>query len=128
MRNEWKSTILWFLPVLWIAILPEMSFALAGIAERTSFFHYNDFAQIQRGHPSDICSGATNWCLALRREGHEDFKGIREIYLGTTPKFLAAHRFYEKNGFAEIGKESLPEAFPIMSVDTKFYMMFIIKD
>jgi len=53
-------------------------------------------------------------------------KGVREIYLGTTPKFLAAHRFYEKNEFAEIGKDSLPEAFPIMSVDTKFYMMSIM--
>ncbi|GAB6146258.1 GNAT family N-acetyltransferase [Desulfocicer niacini] len=46
---------------------------------------------------------------------------IREIYLGTTPKFLAAHRFYEKNGFNEIAKTSLPSAFPIMKVDTKFY-------
>jgi N-acetylglutamate synthase-like GNAT family acetyltransferase len=45
----------------------------------------------------------------------------REIYLGTTPKFLAAHRFYEKNGFNEIAKTSLPKAFPIMKVDTKFY-------
>lgn len=48
-------------------------------------------------------------------------QGIREIFLGTTPKFLAAHRFYEKNGFTEIKKEALPKAFPIMVVDTKFY-------
>lgn len=47
--------------------------------------------------------------------------GFREIYLGTTPKFLAAHRFYEKNGFNEIAKTSLPIDFPIMKVDTKFY-------
>jgi GNAT superfamily N-acetyltransferase len=47
--------------------------------------------------------------------------GLKEIYLGTTPQFIAAHRFYEKNGFEEISKESLPTAFPIMSVDTKFY-------
>ena len=47
-------------------------------------------------------------------------KRLREIYLGTTPQFLVAHRFYEKNGFAEIPKEDLPETFPIMEVDTKF--------
>ena len=47
--------------------------------------------------------------------------GFTKIYLGTTPKFVAAHRFYEKHGFEEIPKESLPRAFPIMSVDTKFY-------
>ena len=46
---------------------------------------------------------------------------IREIYLGTTPKFLAAHRFYEKNRFKEIPKASLPQNFPVMTVDTKFY-------
>jgi len=46
---------------------------------------------------------------------------IREIFLGTTAKFLAAHRFYEKNGFTEISGQSLPPAFPVMEVDTKFY-------
>jgi N-acetylglutamate synthase-like GNAT family acetyltransferase len=46
---------------------------------------------------------------------------LREIYLGTTPFFLAAHRFYEKNGFKEISKEDLPKTFPLMEVDTKFY-------
>jgi N-acetylglutamate synthase-like GNAT family acetyltransferase len=48
-------------------------------------------------------------------------KGIRELYLGTTEKFLAAHRFYEKNGFGRVALESLPEAFPRMSLDTRFY-------
>ncbi len=48
-------------------------------------------------------------------------QGIKEIYLGTTTGFLAAHRFYEKKGFTEMAKEFLPEAFPIMKVDTKFY-------
>lgn len=46
---------------------------------------------------------------------------IHEIFLGTTPRFLAAHRFYEKNGFDEIAKSLLPKAFPVMEVDTKFY-------
>ncbi len=46
---------------------------------------------------------------------------LETIYLGTTDKFLAAHRFYEKNGFKEIERSLLPNAFPIMSVDTKFY-------
>lgn len=50
-------------------------------------------------------------------------QGIQEIFLGTTAKFLAAHRFYEKNGFLEIPQAGLPEAFPLMSVDTKFYRM-----
>jgi len=52
------------------------------------------------------------WCHA---------HSVREVFLGTTSKFLAAHRFYEKNGFRELAKDALPEKFPIMAVDTKFY-------
>ena len=50
---------------------------------------------------------------------------IVNIYLGTTAKFLAAHRFYEKNKFLQIAKESLPKAFPVMKVDTIFYTLHI---
>jgi len=52
------------------------------------------------------------WCRA---------QSIAEVYLGTTAKFLAAHRFYEKSGFTEISRAELPSAFPVMTVDTKFY-------
>jgi N-acetylglutamate synthase-like GNAT family acetyltransferase len=48
-------------------------------------------------------------------------RGVQEIFLGTTPHFHAAHRFYEKHGFHEIAKSALPAKFPIMEVDTKFY-------
>ncbi len=48
---------------------------------------------------------------------------IREIYLGTTEKFVGAQRFYEKNHFIEIDKRQLPVNFPIMSVDIKFYKL-----
>lgn len=50
-------------------------------------------------------------------------KQLRRIYLGTTEQFLAAHRFYEKNGFLQIAKSDLPDSFPVMSVDTKFYCL-----
>ena len=56
------------------------------------------------------------WC-------HE--RQIREVFLGTTAKFVAAQRFYEKCGFVEIPKAGLPSAFPVMSVDTKFYVRII---
>ncbi|HJV87471.1 MAG TPA: GNAT family N-acetyltransferase [Noviherbaspirillum sp.] len=49
-------------------------------------------------------------------------QGMHEVYLGTTAKYLAAHRFYEKNGFAEMAKEALPATFPLVAVDTKFYL------
>jgi GNAT superfamily N-acetyltransferase len=49
-------------------------------------------------------------------------KEFYEILLGTTEEFVAAQRFYEKNGFVEVLKEALPAEFPRMAVDNKFYM------
>lgn len=48
-------------------------------------------------------------------------KDVKEIFLGTTEKFLGAQRFYEKNGFVEVDKKDLPRNFPLMNVDVKFY-------
>ena len=50
-------------------------------------------------------------------------RGLKRIYLGTTAKFLAAHRFYEKHGFELIDKAKLPASFPLMAVDTRFYAL-----
>ena len=53
---------------------------------------------------------------------HAETQGVAEVYLGTTSKFLAAHRFYEKTGFDLIDEADLPAAFPRMAVDTRFYV------
>jgi len=50
-------------------------------------------------------------------------RGVKRIYLGTTAKFLAAHRFYERHGFELIEQEALPASFPLMVVDTRFYAL-----
>jgi len=52
---------------------------------------------------------------------HAGRSGVTEVYLGTTSKFLAAHRFYEKTGFDLIDEAELPDDFPRMAVDTRFY-------
>ncbi|MDQ0320097.1 N-acetylglutamate synthase-like GNAT family acetyltransferase [Pararhizobium capsulatum DSM 1112] len=48
---------------------------------------------------------------------------MSEIFLGTIDILRAACRFYEKNGFAQIGREDLPAAFPVMAVDNTFYRL-----
>ncbi|MHC1746502.1 MAG: GNAT family N-acetyltransferase [Negativicutes bacterium] len=63
--------------------------------------------------------------LLQKLVGWAQQRNMNEIYLGTTGKFLAAHRFYEKNGFLQIDKNALPNTFPIMKVDTKFYQLAI---
>jgi len=54
-------------------------------------------------------------------EGEVVARGIEKIYFGTTEFFKAAHRFYERNNYAEIGRARLPSEFPIMKIDTRFY-------
>ena len=77
---------------------------------------------------------------------HKDFRGIiyntatkllkevihyankhkkKEIYLGTGAEFHAAHKFYERNGFSQVGREILPTTFPIMCLDHKFYELIL---
>ncbi|MFA9456862.1 GNAT family N-acetyltransferase [Halalkalibacter sp. AB-rgal2] len=53
-------------------------------------------------------------------------RSIEIVYLGTTEQFLAAHRFYEKNGFITIDMDDLPKAFPVLEVDRKFYK-YVVK-
>lgn len=50
-------------------------------------------------------------------------RGLKRIYLGTTEHFTAAHRFYEKHGFEPALKQDLPASFPLMMVDTRFYVL-----
>jgi GNAT superfamily N-acetyltransferase len=54
---------------------------------------------------------------------HARTVGLRRILLGTTEAFKAAHRFYERNGFVPIAKGDLPPAFPLMTLDTRFYRL-----
>jgi len=50
-------------------------------------------------------------------------KLIQHIYLGTTEKMHAAQQFYVNKGFIEISKNTLPDSFPVMNVDSKFYLL-----
>jgi N-acetylglutamate synthase-like GNAT family acetyltransferase len=75
-------------------------------------FVLKDYRGSEKGVGQSLLDHAINWAR---------YKGIAEIILGTTEKFIAARRFYEKNGFTEIQKRELPVTFPVMDVDTRFY-------
>lgn len=76
-------------------------------------FVRSDFRGKDKGVAADLMDRATSWCAQ---------NDIHTILLGTVDGMQAAHRFYEKNGFIEIPRQKLPSSFPIVSVDTKFYM------
>src|SRR5262245_42677153 len=72
-----------------------------------------DHRGAQNGVAKGLLEHLLEWCRTQE---------IEEVYLGKTAKFLAAHRFYEKNGFREISRAGLPMSFPVMVVDNKFYV------
>ena len=57
---------------------------------------------------------------------HARTAGMQQVYLGTTTVYLAAHRFYERNGFVRITREEVPACVPLMVVDTVFYRKEIL--
>lgn len=75
-----------------------------------------------RGKEYGIGQTLLNTLLEWARQNN-----LKEILLGTTEKFIAAQRFYEKNGFEQIAKQLLPGEFPVMEVDVKFYKYRLTK-
>ncbi|MDI3440184.1 GNAT family N-acetyltransferase [Erwinia sp. V90_4] len=69
-----------------------------------------------RGRQHGVASALLNTLIMSARD-----RRVKDVFLGTTSAFLAAHRFYEKNGFSEILPAELPASFPLMAVDSKFY-------
>ena len=69
-----------------------------------------------RGSRFGVAQGLLQTLLRSCRD-----RGVDEVWLGTTEKFQAAHRFYEKHGFVRVDRSGLPRAFPVMAVDTRFY-------
>lgn len=103
----------------WVSIYHDQvvgTIALKNIGDGNVVLRKMFVIQEYRGKEKGISKKLLSRLLDWARQKH-----FREIFLGTTPQFLAAHRFYEKNGFNEIQKENLPTNFPVMEVDKKFY-------
>ena len=83
-----------------------------GMVALKKMFVKKDF----RGEPYRVGQLLLNIALEWVKE-----REVTTIYLGTTPQFKAAHRFYEKNGFVQISETTLPASFPIVAVDKLFY-------
>jgi GNAT superfamily N-acetyltransferase len=91
--------------------------ALLDIGNRQAALRKMFVSQSYRGAGHGVAGHLLDTLLEWSR-----LHGIDEVYLGTTEAFVAAHRFYEKNGFTELNRGELPPAFPVMAVDTRFYL------
>jgi N-acetylglutamate synthase-like GNAT family acetyltransferase len=103
----------------WVALAQDQvvgTIGLLDIGERRGALRKMFVKAAYRGAQWSVAQRLLDTLLASCRTG-----GITEVYLGTTEKFRAAHRFYEKNGFRLVERAALPAAFPLMVVDTRFY-------
>jgi N-acetylglutamate synthase-like GNAT family acetyltransferase len=80
-------------------------------------------ASAYRGTTWDVASNLLHTALQWAKQ-----HAVQRVLLGTTDKFQAAHRFYEKHGFSLIDKSALPASFPFMPADTRFYQMHLAQD
>jgi N-acetylglutamate synthase-like GNAT family acetyltransferase len=85
----------------------------------------DDAVALRKMFVKPVARGAVGAAQALLDTAlaHARTRGVVTVWLGTTDKFKAAHRFYEKNGFDLVEVADLPEAFPRMAVDTRFYRL-----
>jgi GNAT superfamily N-acetyltransferase len=110
----------------WVAVDGDMvvgTVALLDIGNEQAALRKMFVASSHRGAQHGVAAALLDAVLTWSRA-----RGIRTIFLGTTARFLAAHRFYEKNGFREISREALPPSFPVMVVDTRFYELTLHRD
>ncbi len=90
--------------------------ALLDIGNREAALRKMFVAPSYRGSECGVAKRLLDTLLEWSRS-----RALQQVYLGTTAKFLAAHRFYEKHGFRQIDPVALPASFPVMKVDTRFY-------
>ena len=108
----------------WVAVENERvigTIALIDIGNRQSalrkMFVHKDYRGKEKGIGQLLLNTLISWCRQ---------KGINEVYLGTVEQLHAAKRFYERNGFVMVAKDTLPGTFPLMPVDTEFFKLIIV--
>ena len=94
-----------------VGTIGQIDFGKRQVALRKMFVH-RDHRGKENGVAQLLLDELKDWC---RR------KEVKDIFLGTLHSMQAAHRFYQKNGFTELGKAELPETFPLMRVDNTFF-------
>ena len=103
----------------WVAIEGEQvvgTIALLDIANHQVALRKMFVAEAFRGAEKGVANALLQHAHRWARQ-----QGVNDIYLGTIDVYKAAMRFYEKNGYEQINKSSLPETFPLIAVDNSFY-------
>lgn len=122
--NKNKTTSHYSYSKYWVALSGKEligTIAILNINNGTSvlknLFVKKEFRGKMSNASYQLLQTAINWCLS---------ENISLLYLGTMEQFIAAHKFYEKNGFKKIEPFELPTSFIHNSIDTVFYKKDLI--
>lgn len=108
--------------LFWVAVNGEHvlgTIGLSRIDNRHAFLRHLFVVKEARGE-----QGVAQSLLDIALNKAE-YLGYESLYLGTMDQFKAAQRFYDKNGFVRISRETLPQKMPVSPVDTIFYQWII---
>lgn len=108
--------------LFWVALHENRVVGTIGLSKidgHSAFLRHLFVAKAHRGG-----SGVSG---KLLEKALETAKGLKYtyLYLGTMDQFKAAQKFYSRNRFKLIAKESLPEAMPVSPLDTLFYARYL---
>lgn len=107
----------------WIALNNQTvigTMAFIDLGDTQAEFAKMFVAREHRGDPPGIASKLLQTAIEWAKR-----QGFKEVLLETTYEPCAAHRFYEKKGFAEIPASSLPESFKLCGLPAKYYSIEI---
>lgn len=106
---------------LWVALSQGKVIGTIGLLDLGNhkgvvrkFFVHKEYRGADKGVSHKLLTLLCNWA----KRSH-----IEDIYLSTFHFFQRAQRFYEKNGFEEIGDDRLPENFPFTTENKKLYYL-----
>ncbi len=84
----------------------------------------DDFGTIRKMFVHADCRGpALSVAANLLNTLHTHARAVllKTLYLGTLDFLTAAQRFYSKNGYSPVAVSDLPQAFPRMRLDNRFF-------
>ncbi len=105
----------------WVALADDRlvgTIALKDIRDRQCALRKMFVAASHRGRAIGVAQA-----LLDGLSSHARGRGIDRLWLGANDRLLAAHRFYERNGFDTVQPDDLPATFPRMAVDSIFYTL-----
>lgn len=104
--------------VYWVALIDGNIIGTVGLSLINDYailkrmFIKKEFRGASIGLSNMLLKKAVSYCVSSK---------ISEIYLGTMAQFIAAQRFYKKNGFDQILKNELPNDFMLNPLDSVFF-------